>query len=140
MQIKNRKCDILIIAGGFQPAYIKELANAFSDIGHSVKLIGGDIHNNGNYKEITVSRVYNNQLNRSIYVVTESEHEYSSLLLGPEVTGNGSKSVYSPSKDLTLHEIVRWYETSVKKNDEGKFDPEDASYSKEYKYIIKKDF
>lgn len=41
----------LIVADGFQPAYIRELVNALAGCGMVVRLIGGDIHDNQSYAE-----------------------------------------------------------------------------------------
>lgn len=51
--VKKKMCDneIFMMAGGFQPAYIFELANAFAEIGFRVKLICGNIHANKSYHE-----------------------------------------------------------------------------------------
>ena len=94
---------------------------------------------NDNYKKITISRVYINQLNRTIYVVTEKDQGHSSLSLGSESISNGSKSTYSFTNDFILHETVRWYEISAERNEEGKYNPKDALNSKEYEFVINED-
>ena len=43
--------NLLIISSGFQPAYITEVTNAYSNLGCEVVLIGGDIHQKGPYAE-----------------------------------------------------------------------------------------
>ena len=46
--ISNDK-HLIILAGGFQPAYVKDVSNAFAELDYRVTLIGGDIHENKNY-------------------------------------------------------------------------------------------
>ena len=43
--------DRLLLASSWDPAYVKEIANAFAKSGLCVKLVGGKMHENSEFNE-----------------------------------------------------------------------------------------